>query len=395
MAGLLVGGLRFVDSRVPPGKDNLRTASDAASRTIHTLELFPFDGMHVQANFHHRGPMPWNDHTPEADFDIRTGDKGYFIDFSLEDPPPKAADEFRIILTGGSGAQGWGATRNDRMFYAVLERELNARLAGRGIRVRVINLAMGGSFLYQNFVSLNQWAHPLEPDLILAYAGRNDFFVPIYHERGTDRFLYAKDLGAFAYASRGSEHPPGMAWLFRLMPNTMRRTSLGLGVKIAFGWEYFQKLSREGYLAARGLRADSFEQTIEGTVMPMVVRSLKSIKRDFEGVPVLLAWQPVRFEFDYLKGRFPPEVYDRMFESTRRAVAGYLDDRWYFVNLHRLGMEQPQLNFQTHLDDRAHAVVGKLLAGQIEAIMPALLEERARRLARGLPAGYGRELPSR
>jgi hypothetical protein len=390
MAALLVGGLRLVDRFV--ASDRGSTENTFPDKTIHTLELFPFDGFHVQANFHHRGPMPWNDFTPEADFDIRTGDKGYFIDFPLEDPPPKGADEFRIVLVGGSGAQGWGATRNDRMFYAVLERELNARLAGRGVRVRVINLAMGTTFLYQNFISLNQWGHALEPDLILAYAGRNEFFVPLYHESGTDRFLYSQPLDAFAYASRGSEHPPGMAWLFRLMPNTMRRTSLGLGVKIAFGWDYFLKRSKEGYLAARGLKAGSMQEFLDAYVTPLLVHSLKSIKRDFEGVPILLAWQPALLEFPLLQDGISREFYDRMYEQTRRAVAGYRNDRWFFLNVHQYGAERPQLGLETHLDDANHAIVGKLLAGQIEQVMPVLLADRADRLARGLPAGYGREV---
>jgi hypothetical protein len=395
MAGLLVGGLKLVDSRVRLGSlDELGTTSAPAERTVNTVELFPFDGMHVQANFHHRGPMPWNDYTPDADFDIRTGDKGYFVDFPLENPPPKAANEFRIVLVGGSGAQGWGATRNENMFYRLLEYELNQRLASRGVRVRVVNLAMGTSFTYQNFIALNQWGHALEPDLILAYTGRNDFFVPLYHEGWTDRFLYSWDLGAFAIASRGSEVPPGMQWLFDLMPNMMRRTSFGLGLKIAFGWEHFKKRSVDSYEEARGMRIPTGQQVVDEMATPLLIHALKSIKRDFEGVPILLAWQAVSKEIGVLHHNqilSSPGFYDRMYERCRSELGGYLNDRWYFFNVNRVGEEQPQLGLETHLSDNTHQVVSMLLASRVDQIMPELLEERARRVARGLPAGYGRE----
>jgi hypothetical protein len=395
LIALLVGGLRLVDVVVGRRLVKTDTLSTAfGQRTINTLELFPFDGMHVQANYHHRGPMPWNEHTPGADFDVRTGDKGYFIDFSLENPPPKAADEFRIILIGGSGAQGWGATSNERMFYSVLERVLNQRLSGRGLRVRVINLAMGSTFLFQNFVSLNLWAHALEPDLIVAYAGRNEFFVPLYHEEGTDRFLYSRDLGSFAFAARGGEYPPGMRWLVALMPNVMRRTSVGLGLKIAFGWEYFKDRSLSSYLAARGMRLFTPKQAVDDYATPLLIHSLKSIKRDFEGVPILLAWQAVGTDFDMLQGNFPPAYYDAMYERTRREVGGYLNDRWYFLNVHQAGKGPPALGLSTHLSDKAQSLVGTLLAAEVANIMPVLLADRAARLARGLPAGYGRETPA-
>ncbi|HEY5999466.1 MAG TPA: SGNH/GDSL hydrolase family protein, partial [bacterium] len=342
---LLAGGLRLIDG-VVARRAASTTRADVSSTelTIRSLELFPYDGFHVQPNFHHRGPMPWELYTPDADFDVRTGDKGFFIDFSLEDPPPKAPDEFRIILIGGSGAQGWGATRNERMFYSLAERALNERLAGRGVHVRVINLAMGGSTIYQNYLALNQWGHALEPDLILAYVGRNEFWVPLNHSDWTDAFAGFGDLDAFSLAMRGDEYPPGLAWLVRLMPNTMRRTSIGLGVKLAWGWEHFKQRAWSSYTAARGQRTDSPQQVVDENVVPRLVHSLRSIKRDFDGVPVMVIWQPIREE---LSGRMKdergmvwralkPGFYDEMFERTKRETAGFLNDRWFFVNLHEL-----------------------------------------------------------
>jgi hypothetical protein len=390
MAALLLGGLKIIDGvvarRLPT---SIMFDAESAALTIRTLELYPYEGFHLQANFRHRGPMVWDDKTPGADFDVRTGDKGFFINFPLGNPPPKASDEFRVILVGGSGAQGWGGTRNETMFYSVLERMLNTRLNGRGVRVRVINLAMGGTTAYQNFLSLNRYAHTLDPDLILAYVGRNDFFVPVYHEELTDLPLYFNELNAFSLATRGSESPKGLAWLMDFLPNIMRRTSVGLGIKIAFGWPYFQRRARESYKRSAGLRIETARQVIDDYAIPQLVHSLKSVKRDFGGVPIMVAWQPIKAEFDLVRNDLDPGFYERMYERTKGELTGYMNDNWFFVNIHQIGVKRPQLNFSTHLDDSSHAAVGGMLAGMVEVLVPALMAERQWRLASGRPP-YGR-----
>src|SRR5689334_9405788 len=64
---------------------------------IYMMELYPYTGFHMQANYHHVGPSP--ERQPYRHYDIRTGDLGFF-DFSLTDPYPKKPGEFRIIWTG-------------------------------------------------------------------------------------------------------------------------------------------------------------------------------------------------------------------------------------------------------------------------------------------------------
>ena len=53
-----------------------------------------------------------------------SGEYGFFIDFRLESPPPKHDNEIRIVLTGGSTAQGWGGRTNADMFYQLLPAKL-------------------------------------------------------------------------------------------------------------------------------------------------------------------------------------------------------------------------------------------------------------------------------
>jgi lysophospholipase L1-like esterase len=390
LACLLVLGLKIVDRAAAMRQSPTKLLDTVAGEaTIRTLELYPYEGFHVQANFHHRGPMPWDDKHPDADFDVRTGDRGFFVDFPLDDPPPKGKDEFRVILIGGSGAQGWGGTRNDTMFYAVLERELNARLAAGGARARVVNLAMGGTVAYQNFIALNRYARRLEPDLILAYVGRNDFFVPLYHERKTDLPLGFNELRAFTLATRGSECPPGLRWLDRLMPNLMRNTSIGLGLKVALGWPHYEGRARADYAQLTGRRVKPMQEVIDEVAVPQLVNSLASIKRDFGGVPVLVAWQAIDREFEIFKDDLDPGFYGRMYDRVRSELAGYVNPAWYFFNVHDLGRVNPEAGFGTHLDDAAHAVTGRALADEIAPLVPGLLAERGRRQAAGLPA-YGR-----
>ena len=55
---------------------------------------------------------------------------------------------------------------------------------------------------YQNFISLNRFGRKLGADLILAYAGPNDFVVPFEHEHFTDVHYQLHQLHALALRAR-------------------------------------------------------------------------------------------------------------------------------------------------------------------------------------------------
>ena len=59
---------------------------------------------------------------------------------------------------------------------AKLTQELQER--GQNCKVTVVNLAMGASHIYQNFIALNKWAHPLQPDAIISFSGHNEIAIP-------------------------------------------------------------------------------------------------------------------------------------------------------------------------------------------------------------------------
>lgn len=376
-------GLKAIDARVGGALSGLDLSANHL--TMRTLELHPYTGFHMQARVRHKGPMQWEATTAFLGADIVSGDKGYFIDFPLTNPPPKQSNEFRIILIGGSGAQGWGATSNRRMFYSVLERNLNNTT---NAIFRVINFAMGAATVYQNFIALNRDAHGLKPDLIIAYIGRNDFAVPIYEQKGSDFYCYSQELQAFAMAMRGSEMPPVCKPMEWMMPNLMRGTSLGVGMKIALDWDYFRQRGAESYRKSANVVDGLPIDLMERQAVPAVVHALKSIKRDFSGIPILIAWQGINHELANSPG-LPDGFYDQMLVRIEQGVSSYYNNQWFVVNVHKYGVDHAPPGrlslFDTHLNDATHEVVGALLTRSVSQIWPVLENNKKEREARGLP----------
>ncbi|MBO6783698.1 MAG: hypothetical protein JJ899_10575, partial [Alphaproteobacteria bacterium] len=122
------------------------------------FDSYPYSGSHTQAD-------------SQSGF-VRSGDHGFFVDFDLDNPPPKPPRTARIAFIGGSGAVGYGADRNNRMMYRILEALYRQeQTCGPNTRLEMINLAMGGSTTYQNFVMLNLWGHGLDLDGIVSFSG--------------------------------------------------------------------------------------------------------------------------------------------------------------------------------------------------------------------------------
>jgi hypothetical protein len=246
--------------------------------TMRTFDFYPYTGHHIQANYHQVGPDVWND----QDFDVKSGDHGFFVDFSIDDPPAKEPNEFRIVLIGGSAAQGWGGRTNDDMFYRGLEKRLNRRLAERSEnrKIRIVNLAMGGAITYQNFVALNLWGHKLAPDLIISFSGINELNVYIYNS--SNMYSSGYPYGGLALVERFAESPAWMKYLAQHYPGIFRYSALAQAMRAWYiasrtdKWkqDYVSRFPREATIPA----AASF-----------YAHALLSIQRDFPDVPLLLA----------------------------------------------------------------------------------------------------------
>ncbi len=210
---------------------------DADEPTMRTMEYYPFTGGQIQAYKRERGQLPWSDFY--NDFDVASGEYGFFIDFRLEAPPPKQDKEIRIVLTGGSTAQGWGGRTNADMFYQLLPTRLTQELQehGQNCKVTVVNLAMGSSQIYQNFIALNKWAHPLQPDAIISFSGHNEIAVPLATKGDADQ-LASFQAGGLLHVLRYSASPQWLKKLAEYYPGIVRRTVLGSLVRLMYLSDY-------------------------------------------------------------------------------------------------------------------------------------------------------------
>lgn len=299
---------------------------------LNSLDLYPYDGWHVQANFHQKGPMPpW----PNLNFDITSGPQGFFVNFDPHNPPPKAQNEYRIFLIGGSRAQGFGATTNSKMMYRLLEEKLNRFIRPiTRLNYRVINFAMASSITYQNFIALNQWGHRLDPDMILSYSGVNDFTVPITSEMANSFFQFSQ-LNALVLATHGTNTSPSSDFLYKLFPNIMRQTNLGVALKIALDLNYFNRLASAKYQKDTGVSGLTPKGLMEQVALPAYVDALKSIKRDFRGIPIAIVWQAMaQTEIATFQKLLSSDFYDAMFNKSKSSLEHYMNDKWVFANFY-------------------------------------------------------------
>ena len=88
-------------------------------------------------------------------------------------PEEKKPDSCRILVVGGSAAQGWPDPW--LAFHSVLELQLRA--AYPGVDFQILNLAMAGLNIHV-MRSIVEEAAPLKPDIVLVYCGNNEFIGP-------------------------------------------------------------------------------------------------------------------------------------------------------------------------------------------------------------------------
>lgn len=248
----------------------------------------------VHPGLNYEGPAPWETRgrVDEARvFHIRSNRYGFYTDFPVDQYPKKEAKEFRIILVGGSGAQGHGGSSNEHMMYHVLQEKLQHSLRDTGFKIRVINLAVGSHEARLNSGVLRAFGHAVKPDMILAYNGANDiaqFPNNYYADTCTP---YYEDLMKSTYVQ-----PDWMRNAGEYFPALFYRYGLVEYIKRSFYGDRYKKQATETCL--RDLNVD----TSKGRLMtalyrdgaaPMFVEHFKAIKRDFCGIPIMFALQAI------------------------------------------------------------------------------------------------------
>ena len=344
--------------------DLLREAPDLAEadKDLRTLDLYPYTGWHILSDFHYTGPLNF-EKVPYQETDIKTGKNGFFIDFDLDDPPEKDEDEFRIILVGGSGAMGYGGQTNDKMFYKLLEKKINKE-SGLKKKIKVINLAMAGSILYQNYIALNKWGHKLNPDLILCYNGVNDIFIPIINE--SDSYLRFNELKGLTLLLRASETPGMLEKISKIFPKTINETGLGQSLKMLFHQNYFYKLGKDRFKKDSRIKNISKREIFDKIIIPNTVDTLKSIKRDFMGIPIIFALQITDKETaTHFVNDLGENYYNDFFTKIKQNTLGYYNNNWFFINAHKFFENDEKPYFSTHLANEGHNFLSTFLSQQI------------------------------
>ncbi len=357
--------------------------------TMNTLDVYPYDGTHTQADFVIKasGGSLWS------------GDHGFFIDFDLDNPPPKEPNEIRLINIGGSGAAGWGTSSNYKMVYHLLEKKFNERSpCGPDVWLRVVNLAMGGTHSYQNYIALNRWAHPLDPDFILSYPGSNDLYITLTGH--TDLYHEFPTVTGLVELSRFSSSPRWQKNIAKLYPGLMRATNFGLALR-SLNAQYYGGVGGHKYTSRYPdltKLGGGFDQTderqltvyLENITKPLFIHAFKSMKRDFQGIPIMIAWQAYMLPVD--KGLDPAidvtisvrhlhRLYENLRRSAEKELRSYVNDDWYFFDTHEYYHRNLASRFGpgdgVHLTNEKTDVVSDAIAKEL---FPALCRAYKKRL---------------
>lgn len=339
-------------------------------RQMHTFDLYPYTNFHTQSNFSIKSKylVPYWPHDYYEEMHYESGQNGFFTEFNLKNPPPKKSNEIRIVITGGSAAQGWGASSNENMFYSILEDMLNKK--SKKNNYSVINLAMGGSVTYENFITLNKWAHKLDPDIIISFSLNNDLNYP--NISGSDTSTYFYNLMGLLESTKTS-NSKFKIFLANNFPN-INKSPIGFAINF-LNIKKNSSLAKEKYLKNNSLN------DIEN--VNQYIHSLNSIKRDFPNVPLLLALQPSTlfisqnviskeklqpikiFEMDRLKNLYEMTL-DRIQKDMQNKLFAFVDFNDYFLK-NDLFSNQYLIDF-CHLSDEGHIVVAEKLFDVIKDI---------------------------
>jgi hypothetical protein len=118
------------------------------------------------------------------------------------------------------------------------------------------------------------------------------------------------------------------------------------------------------------------KEFFERVVKAGYYEAMKSIKRDFQGVPMVIAWQAVLpTEFDqapHLREKLGDAFYADWFGETQRVLRGYVNDEWYFIDANAYMFAHPDVNTGTHEGDAGQDVLARYMADRLTPVVKHL-----------------------
>lgn len=136
-----------------------------------------------------------------------------FRDSAIE---PRAPNEYRILILGGSAAWGWGASANRHTISGALQEFLNEDSSGVSYRV------MNGAYLawtsLQERITLMEFYEHFDPDLVISFSGFNDIISVQY---GNSRELLRLEFGMVEEAVENNLKPMSTLKAIRKVGGTL------------------------------------------------------------------------------------------------------------------------------------------------------------------------------
>lgn len=237
------------------------------------------------------GQIPWEkegQRNKNTIANIKSNEYGFFTPYNFKELINKNKDEFRIIIIGGSGAQGHGATENKKMFSYILEKKLNDHFKEN--KISVINLSSQGHESVNNLKVLREFGHDIKPDMIIAYNGANDLY-QIKH-----LFKRNCNLSYENYMRSNFYNPSWIKKIGNYFPTLIYKTGFDRFIKQKFYSDFYKSLTMKNcYLKwdVQPEKINHYPTIYKKIVKPTFVRNFKSIKREFCGIPIALFFQPV------------------------------------------------------------------------------------------------------
>ena len=186
--------------------------------------------------------------------------------------------------------------------------------------------------------------------------------MPLIVEEMRDAYYFFNELNSLAMAARASEVPPYLSWLVWFLPNVMNKTTLGYGIKYALFPDYFLRRAKESYDRSYGRHYSDPNKFMDEVVTPGYIHTMKSIRRDFDGIPILIVWQAlhqseIQMHFSYVH-ELHKDFYDRMYQQVTSQLSG---SGWYVTNFYAYNQKMPSREIWVHPTDDGQRLLAQYI----------------------------------